>query len=314
VTRRRALLLAAVLAGGWLLWPEPPPAPSGAWLKAADLEPRFQTLDGLRIRYVRKGAGPPLILIHGFASSIYTWKDVIPDLARDHDVVALDLPGFGGSDVPRGLSFPMLPRSVLGLMDALAIPKATLVGNSLGGATAVALALDQRERASGLVLVDSAGFNLAASRRPFFVRLAGSRAGRALELLPWRRFVVRRALLQVFHDDSRVTPERVEEYLTPLARPGVFAALRSLNDFGDDRASAFAERIQDVAVPTLIVWGSDDRWIPLEDGRRFEKAVRGARLVVIPDCGHMPQEERPDVFLATLRSFPPSGGDGAVLQ
>jgi pimeloyl-ACP methyl ester carboxylesterase len=304
VTRRRALgLLALLLAAAWLLRPEAPPAPSGAWLQALGLGARFQSVGGLRIRYVRKGAGPHLILIHGFASSIYTWKDVIADLSRDHDVVALDLPGFGASDQPRDLAFAALPRSVLGLMDALDIPKASLVGNSLGGATALAVALHQPGRVEALVLADAAGFNLAAADRPFFVRLAGSEVGRVLERLPVRRFLVQRALGQVFHDQGLVTPERVEEYLAPLARPDALAALRSLNASGDELAAFFVTHIADVAAPTLILWGSDDRWIPLQDGRRFEAAIRGSGLVVIPECGHMPQEEKPAAFLAAVRTF-----------
>ena len=306
MTRRRALWLCALLlAAVWLLWPEAPPGPTGAWLRELGLEPRFQTLDGdgLRIRYVRTGIGPHVVLIHGFGSSIWTWKDVIPDLARDHDVVALDLPGFGASDQPRDLSFASLPRSVLGVMDALGIPRATLVGNSLGGATSVDVAVHHPERVLSLVLVDSAGYNLAAGDRPFFVRLAGSRAGPLLERLPLRRFLVRRALAQVFHDPALVTAERVEEYLAPIARPGALAALRSLNASGDGVAALFAARVGDVAVPTLIVWGSDDRWIPLEQGRRFEAAIRGSRLLVIPECGHMPQEERPAELLAAVRRF-----------
>jgi pimeloyl-ACP methyl ester carboxylesterase len=304
VTRRRALwLAAALLAAGLLLCPEAPPAPTGAWLRTLGLEPRFQTVDGLRIRYLRTGAGPHLILLHGFGSSIYTWQDVIPDLSRDHDVVALDLPGFGASDQPPDLAFGRLPRSVLGLMDALGIPRAILVGNSLGGATAVGVTLGHPERVEKLVLVDSAGYNLAAGDRPFFVRLAGSPAGPLLERLPLRRFLVRRALRQVFHDEGLVSPERVEEYLAPIARPGALASLRSLNASGTDLAASFADRIRDVSVPTLIVWGREDRWIPLEQGRRFEAAIRGSRLVVIPECGHMPQEERPAELLATVRPF-----------
>lgn len=313
--RRRALFLAALLvAAGFLLWPEAPPGPTGDWLRVLGLEPRVATVDGLHLRYVRSGAGPQVILIHGFASSIYTWKEVVPELARDHDVVALDLPGFGGSDQPSDLAFGMLPRSVLGLMDALGIPRATLVGNSLGGATALAVALDHRERVQNLVLVDSAGYNLASADRPFFVRLAGSRAGRLLERLPLRRLLVRLALRQVFHDDSLVTPERVEEYLAPMARPGALASLRSLNASGDDLAAPFAARIQDVAAPALIVWGSDDRWIPLDQGRRLEGAIRGSRLVVIPECGHMPQEEKPQAFLTVVRPFLAAAAPRPVVQ
>jgi pimeloyl-ACP methyl ester carboxylesterase len=309
VTRRRFLLLAAVpLAAAFLLWPESPPALTGAWMRALGLEPRFETVAGVRLRYVRTGAGSPVVLIHGIASSIYTWKDVLPALSRDHDVVAVDLPGFGASDQPPDLTWAMLPAAVSGLMDRLGIPRASLVGHSLGGAVAVTLALDRKDRVERLVLVDSAGFNLAPRDRPFVVRLAGSPAGRALERLPYRRLLVRLGLRQVFHDDRLVTPERIEEYLAPMARPGTLASLRSLTaSQGQGFAATFAGRIGDAAVPTLIVWGREDRWIPLEQGRRFEAAIRGSRLVVIDGCGHMPQEERPGDLLQVVEPFLSAG-------
>ena len=302
--RRRGLLLGLLaLVAGLAAWPEAPPGPTGAWLRAEGLTPSFETVAGSRLGYVRTGSGPALVLLHGFASSIYTWKDVIPALARTHDVVALDLPGFGASDQPPGLSWEDLPRSVFGLMDRLGIPRASLVGNSLGGAVAVMLAVDRPDRVERLALVDSAGYNLDPADRPLLLRLVGSPVNGVVRALPVRRLLVRLALRQVFHDDRLVTPERVEEYLAPMARPGALAALRSLTASQGVGAADFARRIGDVAAPTLIVWGREDRWIPLEQGRRFEAAIRGSRLVVIDECGHMPQEERPEPFLEAVSPF-----------
>ena len=124
ILARLAVLLALVgaLAGALAVYDRPPVAP-GAWLAAAGLEARHETVDGHRLRYVRAGSGPAVVLVHGFASSLYTWKDVIPALAAGHDVVALDLPGFGQSDQPADLSFEDFPRAVLGLMDRLGIER-----------------------------------------------------------------------------------------------------------------------------------------------------------------------------------------------
>ena len=149
-----------------------PPPPAGRWLVSLGLEERFATVGGVRVRYLRTGRGPAILLIHGLASSIYTWKDEIPALARDHEVVALDLPGFGGSDQPADLSFDLYPRVVVGLMDQLGIARASLVGNSLGGAVASVVAARQPARVDRLVLIDAAGFNLHAADRPALVRLA----------------------------------------------------------------------------------------------------------------------------------------------
>lgn len=288
--------------------PEPAPGPTGAWLGAADLAPRFETLEDVRVRYVRAGTGPPVVLLHGFASSIYTWKEVLPALAREHEVVALDLPGFGQSDQPVDLSFELYPRVVLALMDRLGLARVSLVGNSMGGAVAIVVAARAPERVEALVIVDSAGYNLRARDRPRLLRLAGAKPMAAfLDRLPVRRLLVRTALRQVFHDQTKVTAERVDEYLAPVLRPGAMAAGRSLLASLRERAGLVEELAPRVKAPTLILWGSEDGWIPVAHADRFATAIEGSRKLVIEGCGHMPQEERPAEFLAAVEGFLPRG-------
>jgi pimeloyl-ACP methyl ester carboxylesterase len=303
---RRGLVVALlVLAAGLVAasrYDRPPVAP-GAWLAAAGLEARHATVDGHRLRYVRAGSGPAVVLLHGFGSSLYTWKDVIPALAARHDAVALDLPGFGESDRPASLSFEDLPRAVLGLMDQLGIERAALVGNSMGGATAALVAAREPGRVSALVLVDAAGFNLEPAQQPGLVRLTTSSLAPLVGLLPGKRLVVEASLRQVFHDPARVTPERLSEYLAAGERPGTLRAMRSLGTSLVDRPSVVAESLARIGARTLVVWGDDDRWIPLADADRFVAAIPGSRKVVILACGHVPQEERPDEVARLLVSF-----------
>jgi pimeloyl-ACP methyl ester carboxylesterase len=305
--RRRGLwllALAALLAVAVLLVArgERQASPSGAWMKDAGVEPRFAEVDGLRVRYVRRGAGSAVVLVHGIASSIYTWAAVIPALAESHDVVALDLPGFGGSAIPAELSGDAYPRILGRFLDALGLGPVALVGHSLGGAVASAFAAGQPDRVARLVLVDSAGFNLAPGDRPWVLRMAGAPGASAvLEKLPVRRRLVRLALRQVFHDDGRVTPERVEEYLAPLARPGASRFLSRL--LGQTGAMGLPEAIGRIRAPTLVVWCAEDEWVPLRDADRFVSAIPGARKAVIEGCGHLPQEERPQELLGLLNEF-----------
>jgi pimeloyl-ACP methyl ester carboxylesterase len=304
-----AVLFALVLRG------EAPPGPTGAWLPAAGLTPRYEVVEGLRVRYLRAGGGPAVVLLHGFASSIYTWKDVLPVLREGHDVVALDLPGFGGSDQPADLSFESYPRVVRALLDHLGIARADLVGNSMGGALAVVLAATAPSRVGRLVLIDAAGFNLAERQRPFLLRLAGFGPMAALlDHLPVRRLMVRAALRQVFHDPALVTRERVEEYAAPMLRPGAPAAIRSLLATLRLHPGAVAELVPRVQAPTLIVWGGHDAWIPPRDADRFARAISGSRTVMLEDCGHLPQEERPAEVARLLVEFldpsPPGRGGG----
>ncbi len=308
-TLRWLLALAVTAFLAVLLWPEAPVGPTGAWLRAAGLEPRFDTVEGLRVRYVRAGEGPAVVLLHGFGSSIYTWKDVLPGLAESRSVVALDLPGFGESDRPRDLSFESYPRVVLGLMDHLGIAQATLVGNSMGGAVATVIAGQTPGRVRGLVLIDAAGFNLEESERPFLVRLAGSRIGGLADRLPVRGKLLRLGLHQVFHDPALVTEERYNEYLAPLVRPGSTQAILSLLHSRTLEPRLVAELAAKVKAPTLVLWGREDRWIPVEQADRFVATIPGARKVVFDGCGHMPQEERPADVLRWLQEFPEGGSE-----
>jgi pimeloyl-ACP methyl ester carboxylesterase len=303
--RSLALLAGAALAGGLVLWVaqgERAPGPTGAWMLRADVTPRLAEADGLHVRYVRRGAGPPVVLVHGIASSIYTWADVIAPLARTHDVIALDLPGFGASDIPADFSGDRYLRVLAAFLDRLGLPRVSLVGHSLGGAVASAFAAAHPARVDKLVLADAAGFNLAPADRPWLLRLTSTPGvGALIEKLPVRRRFVTLGLRQVFHEDTRVTPEKVAEYAAPLSRPG---ASRFIGDLlRDSSAMGLPEAIGRIRAPTLVVWCAHDTWVPLRDADRFVQAIPGARKAVIEGCGHMPQEERPQEFVSVVTAF-----------
>ena len=244
--------------------PEPVP-PTGGWLVRAGLEAHFETVDGLPIRYVRTGSGPPVVLVHGFGSSIYTWKDVLPWLAAGHDVVALDLPGFGASGIPERLSPDQLPRAVLGLMDRLGIERASLAGNSLGGATALWVTAAKPERVERLVLIDSAGLRLDPQDRPLLLRLLSLPGASLAGHLPVRRVVATWAVRRAFYDPSRVTQERLDEYIAPALRPRDAEAAVTLAREPDPTPGGFGAVLGRIQAPVLVLWGRGDRWIPVED-------------------------------------------------
>ena len=151
------MLAAAAL--GFLLWPAPRADAVGGWMAAAGVAPRYETVDGLRLRYVRRGQGPPVVLLHGLAASLYTWKDVLPALAAHHDVIALDLPGFGRSPVPAaGLPGDMsgVVAGVTEVFAVLGLDRPHVAGNSLGGA--IALELAAAGRVASATALSPAGF------------------------------------------------------------------------------------------------------------------------------------------------------------
>jgi pimeloyl-ACP methyl ester carboxylesterase len=301
--RRAAIVVLALFLGlALVLRREPPPGPTGAWLATAGLAPRFETIGGVRLRYVRAGSGPAVVLLHGFASSIVTWRDTMPLLARSHDVVAVDFPGFGESEIRPDLPPSAYPRLVVGLMDRLGIARASLVGNSMGGGVAVVVAGRHPDRVDRLVLIDSVGYNLAPGDRPWLLRAAGWKpAARLIEALPIRRAMVTLALRQIFHDDRLVTRERIDEYVAPLLRPGAVAAAQSLLARGDDMG--VPDEVARVRVATLIIWGREDAWVPVEQADRFLAAIPGSRKVVLEGCGHLPEEERPEEVGHLLQEF-----------
>jgi pimeloyl-ACP methyl ester carboxylesterase len=304
MTRRLGCAVAAAAAGlgAWWLFGEPVPGPVGGWMERARVAPAFVDVPEARVRYVRKGSGPPVVLLHGFASSLYTWKDVLPALAAGHDVVAIDLPGFGGSSIPRPLQAASYPGVILAVMDGLGLDRASLVGNSLGGSVAVAVAGEHPERVDRLVLIDSDGFNFRAADRPWLLRLVAAPGVAALaEQLPVRRRLVAAGLRQVFFHDELVTEERIDEYAAPMLRPGAVRAAAEL--LAAPGPPDFAAVMARVRAPTLVVWGREDTWIPVAHARRFTDGIPASAAVVLEECGHTPQEEKPVEVTALLQRF-----------
>jgi pimeloyl-ACP methyl ester carboxylesterase len=177
------------------------------------------------------------------------------------------------------------------------------VGNSIGGALAVVIAAEHPERVLRLVLIDSGGFNAAQARRPPLLRMIGAVPPALLERLPLRRTLTRTALHQVFYEANRVTDEQVEEYVAPMLRPGAVRSLHSLLSSPRIETRAFVEMLARIDAPTLILWGKQDRWVPVADADRFGDILADRRLIILSRCGHLPQEERPAETQALVESF-----------
>ncbi|MCA1633243.1 MAG: alpha/beta hydrolase [Acidobacteria bacterium] len=264
---------------------------------------RFVEIDGVRVHFQEKGSGPPLVLLHGNNSSVYTWRDVFDELAAHHRVVAVDLKGFGFTSKPAGdYRVEAQAALVVRLMDELKIESAVWCGSSFGGGIALAAAINYPARVRGLVLVDSAAFSehRGASLAPTFVKWPY--IGAAVSALALTSdSLVREGLKQSFYDDSKVTNERVAAYYLPLTtRGGQYAARRV-------RVQRHFERVEQllgkVTQPALLIWGAEDRLILLEDGRRLQSSLPNSRLVVFDACGHLPQEEMPERFTREALDF-----------
>jgi pimeloyl-ACP methyl ester carboxylesterase len=262
----------------------------------------------VRVHYQEAGAAgaPPVLLIHGFCASNFVWNEsLVPLSDAGFRVIAPDLMGFGFSGKPGEGHYTIetQARMIIGLMDALGVERATLVGSSYGGAISAVCALDYEERVERLVLVGAVS-NDEIVRRPLMRFAATPLVGELLApvLLEARQFVKHRlrttyaAQNGYLLDDTRVAAHRL-----PLRAAATHRAiLRTIRGWSATRIEREASRIRQ---PTLLVWGAQDDAVPLLYGEQLHRLIKGSRLFVFPNCGHLPQEERPDEFASLVAEF-----------
>jgi len=260
-------------------------------------------IEGQRVHVVDRGAGEPLVLLHGFGASTLLWEGVIPELARSRRVVAIDLNGFGWTERPSARDAYTLAgqeRLVLGVADALGFERFDLAGHSYGGAISLFLASRHPERVRSLTLVDSAMPAYASQRRR---RRFGSRTLAAIYIrtigLTARR--VHAGLTEAYADDARVTEELVRAYLERLRVEGVVDAFYGLT--APDDAPPVEVDLGRLVLPTLFVWGEADELVSAADGRAAAARIPGAKFLALPGCGHNPMEECPRAFLDAVEPF-----------
>lgn len=249
----------------------------------------------------------PIVLLHGTAASLHTWEGWTATLAKTRRVIAFDLPGFGltgpfAGEYPRDdYRGDAYARFVLDVLDALKVPRATIGGNSLGGEIAwraVSLAPARFDR---LVLVDASGYAFTPGSIPIGFALARlpvvNRIGE--HLLP--RALVAASVANVYADRTRITEPLVDRYFELALREGNRRALGLRAQQLEPGAAV--DRLKTLALPTLVLWGAEDHLIPPDNAQRFGADIRGARIVVLPGLGHVPQEEDPAASLAPVLAF-----------
>lgn len=288
-------------------------AKSVRWDDVSDLIPHsenshFVQVDGARVHYQEFGdaSKPTIVLIHGYTASLYVWKTVAPMLAdAGFHIVALDLLGFGYSEKPSWFDYAISSqaRVVARFMNRLGIGRATIVGSSYGGAVAATLALDYPERVEKLVLVDTV-CNDNLKNHPILKLAAVPGVGEALtpfliDSRAFQRYRMRGTLAPANHE--LITDERVEGILRPLTAADAHHSLLATS-----RAWSACRIEQDAHLinqPTLIIWGADDKVIPPDDGHRLHDSILHSRFVILKDCGHIPQEEKSDLFVELVTEF-----------
>ncbi|HEY3352633.1 MAG TPA: alpha/beta fold hydrolase [Polyangia bacterium] len=271
---------AALMLGGCLAFHAGPMA--GEPAKAT-----FAQVAGTRVRYTDTGAGPAVVLIHGFASSLETWDALVPELKKTHRVIALDLKGFGWTDRPAGdYSPPAQADMVLALLEARGVGRFAVVGHSFGASVALQIALKVPQRVTRVALYDAWVYD---EQLPTFFLWARARGiGEALFGLFYDERPEDK-IANAFYDPSIIPEKLIEDLEVAFARPGTkaaaLAAVRSM------RYHEWQARYREVDQPVLLLWGREDHVTPVGIGERLVKELRQARLVVYPRCGHLPMIE-----------------------
>ena len=273
------------------------------------VEERNIDVGGLPTHYLTVGEGPPLVLLHALGESALDWRWVLPALAHTHRVYAPDLPGFGYSAKPSTEYSPAFFASFVGAyLEALGLENPVVVGNSLGGLAALRLALSEPSRVSALGLVASAGLGREVAYALRLPTLPGyGEAAIAWGKTPLGAF--QRAWSRVpllFGRPERVPGEWITEQTRIAQLPGfmeaTIAALRAQVDLGGQR-EMLVDQLPHLQMPTLVVWGERDRVFPYSQGQKAISYLQQGFLELIPDCGHLPHVERPDLLAAVLGRF-----------
>lgn len=253
--------------------------------------------------------GRPLVWIHGLAGCWQNWLENLPVLAAaGYRCIAFDLPGFGASPMPvEDITISGYGAMVDELMEAIGVSSACLVGNSMGGFVAAEVAIRFPARVERLVLVSAAGLSIedlrndrqmAVLRRLDFALTAYTGWFASKSELVARRERLRRAAFSIVaaHPEA-LQPALVAENLRGSGKPGFVPAVEALTTY------PIRDRLPEIACPTLIVWGTKDRLVPLKDASEFERLIPDSRKVIYPDTGHVAMLERPTAFNALLEAF-----------
>jgi len=276
----------------------------------------FVTIDGVRYHFTEYPApGKDVLLIHGFASSTYTWEKVAPMLQQlGYHVWALDMKGFGWSDKPDDAPYDVLTlvEEVNRWMDAKGLRDAVIAGNSMGGGVAWLMALMHPDKVHSLILVDAAAYPI---KLPSVVKMAALPLSAVVSKLFFSRGLVRWSLAEAYHRKDGITNEQVDAYYDRLrTKNALNAQIAVVKGMDYTKLEPYSRRIPEIRKRTLIIWGENDHWIPLHIGQRLNRELPASTLVVIPACGHIPQEEHPDVTAKHMAEFIAARPTGNIIR
>jgi pimeloyl-ACP methyl ester carboxylesterase len=309
LTASAMLLVPVVLYIGLWVWSQSPPgAGDPAWRDLVERNGwvRDIELNDARFHYLEAGEGPPVLLIHGYADSSYTWhKNIGPLAEAGFRVLAVDLPGLGESEIPQGFDFTpeAMARTVLAFLDQKGLDRVHLVGNSMGGNLSLYLAVNHPERVDRIVPTDPACY--LPERHKIVTALARNSIAAALIrplVGPWAYHI---GLRRTYHNPDKITPQIYAQKTNAFHRPEYPDTLIRLGGayFGETFETT-SKRFGEIDAPTLLIWGETDRLVNTKYfAERLHRDLPGSQLVVIENSGHLPHQETPEIFNPRVIDF-----------
>jgi pimeloyl-ACP methyl ester carboxylesterase len=269
---------------------------------------RWVEVEGRPANVLDVGSGPPLVFVHGLAGSWQNWLLNIPAFMDSHRVIAMDLPGFGESPMPRErITISGYGRWLDALLEAVGVDAAAVVGNSMGGFIAAETAIKFPHRVERLALVSAAGVTVEKQRSDAGLRLLEATENVSQFLMAHvlsksealvRRPRGRKALMWfVAAHPEELDPRVVREQMTGANKPGFVPALDALTSY------PIRDRLSEIGCPTWLCWGPKDLLVPVRDAYVFDELIPDSRLTIYEDTGHVPMLERPERFNADLAAF-----------
>lgn len=269
--------------------------------------PNGQTSTSTELYKEVYGSGDPILCLHGLGASMFSWRHFIAPFSQHNKLILVDFKGCGKSPKPRDSHYSTEEKAddIYKLIIEENLTNLTLIGNSLGGAVALILAIRLGEqkpnRLSKLVLIDSAGDK---SYLPPHLKLIRSIFGTPVVYLAPSKLAAKMTLRMCYYDRKKATREQVEAYGSPIASPGGrHALLQTARQCIPPNADELIAKLNTVTVPTFILWGREDKVIPLKVGELLHQAIPNSTLEIIEQCGHIPQEEKPDETIARISKF-----------
>ena len=273
----------------------------------ANSSSQFMSILGMQVHYRDQGVqsdSVPLILLHGMSSSLNTWDSVVFYLANHRRVISLDLPGFGltGPSPENMYNFDYYNKFIDSFTRRLQLAKFTLVGNSMGGSIAWNYALFNPAVVDKLVLIDAVGYPKRGESGSLGFKIASTPVINNILLFATPKALVRKSLETIYFDQSRVTDAQVERFHDMAIREGNRAAALLIfkGSFG---TSQFKGKIKEIKTPTLVLWGDKDNLISVENAYQFNQDIKGSKLEVYPNVGHVPMEEVPERVAKSILDF-----------